>query len=635
MKLKASILILGGVALAAALIAIEWRFEFTPTSMILVLLTLLIAVVIAIKLSLNVRWLRKLALRAFSGDRASLSCEFGSGAVATTIIFVVGAALGFTVYVDRINAFYKDLSRAYCRADVLSDVFATEDPGTWPALADDIRKEPCSAPRPTGSGGLDPGRLYKLLRHFNLLDPDDPSDAVFGEARQKVNSGDAFKSANRNARIAAIVARNDFKFSAGSPTIDLVLALAGGLRGSTQNSNGAASDNIQRGALAAALAQHPHPLTIIDRQDLSKLKVKLGFDLFGREPVGRLMQRLWTPCPTDQKAGATKTPADCRKDDIQRELPDIANGLSRWGSFTFERPSPELTSQEIAILALKLHEEAASTDFSGAQNDAVVRFMSVLLAEMRGTEDVRAERRFVNALIGYERCAVIVFAFVFIIFLLVRFVQRLPHDIHQSEITAAMERFREKWFPGKAVARLAADIREKECRDLLVQLENGCLAGEEVKREAKKKVTTIPLRILGAALDEMGLSHQDGNSRESESNFVETLSDGERRSLDGSRLIFDTLLPTFPAIGFVGTVSSLLIAMSEADRIVRTDEALARGVAASQVTDILSLCFSTTLLALLCVLVFSPLSMMQASRERKLIDETEYQVQTVLRPEQP
>jgi flagellar motor component MotA len=117
--------------------------------------------------------------------------------------------------------------------------------------------------------------------------------------------------------------------------------------------------------------------------------------------------------------------------------------------------------------------------------------------------------------------------------------------------------------------------------------------------------------------------------------FIETVSDGERRKLDRSRLVFDAILPTFPAIGFVGTVSSLLLAMSQADRIVSTEEFLAKGIAAARVTDILSLCFSTTLMALLCVLLFSPLSLVQAAQEQRLVDDVEEAVQTVLRPEQP
>jgi hypothetical protein len=172
-----------------------------------------------------------------------------------------------------------------------------------------------------------------------------------------------------------------------------------------------------------------------------------------------------------------------------------------------------------------------------------------------------------------------------------------------------------------------------------VKLFDNLKAGRVSAREKGGRhgtIVTFPLNILQAAIGEMDLSVKSGaNAGRTDDRFIETVAEGERRRLSRSRLPLDLMLPTFPAIGFVGTVSSLLIAMSMADRIVSTEEAAAKGIAAAQVTDILSLCFSTTLMALLCVLVFSPLSMIQASSEDRLIDDTEEAVQNVLRPQQP
>src|SRR6185436_16968258 len=102
----------------------------------------------------------------------------------------------------------------------------------------------------------------------------------------------------------------------------------------------------------------------------------------------------------------------------------------------------------------------------------------------------------------------------------------------------------------------------------------------------------IPSRLLVSATEEMASLQARG--RGGDRGYIETIANGERLGLEHSRLFFDAMLPTFPAIGFIGTVSSLLVAMSKADKIVSTSDLTAKGIAAAQVTDILSLCFSTT-----------------------------------------
>lgn len=637
MKLKGWIFILCLIAFIAGLISFERRFGFSITNAVLLLLVLLTSIVLIIKLSLNFTWLRSLILNSFSSDRTVISCEFKSGAIGTAVIFLLGTVVGLAVYTDRTNAFYRNLSDAYCRADVLTDVFSAETAVQWPPLRDEFRTSPnpSRVVNPPATGRLTLKQVYVLLRHYNLQDPDDPSEEAFLKSATE-------GSTNRNSKIASVVNNDNFKFSAGEPTIDLVLALAAGYQGTTNNQDCPVESHVlQRTALVAALAQQPFQAVIPDANRLRTLNRKEDLALLAREPIGRALQRREDPAVTDEqiqlRPGERKT-IDCGPY-LNNNLTGMGNKLGLWSSFTFQRPEPELTSQELTQLALKWHvpsNQGASQNstLSDGQADAFLKFMSILLSEMRGTEVVRRERRFVNALIGYERCLVIMLAFVFGIFLFVRFVQRLPQEIHRSEIISKMADFRETWFDSGG--RAGAAKRWEEAQELRRRLINGYMSDQPVRHEARRKVTTIPLRILGAALDEMDLSLKaQVPGAKVEDNFVETMCDGERRSLDGSRLVFDTLLPTFPAIGFVGTVTSLLIAMSEADRIVRTDEALARGVAAAQVTDILSLCFSTTLMALLCVLIFSPLSLMQASRERRLIDDTEYSVQTVLRPEQP
>jgi MotA/TolQ/ExbB proton channel family len=310
-------------------------------------------------------------------------------------------------------------------------------------------------------------------------------------------------------------------------------------------------------------------------------------------------------CPIDQKERA-------------RFFKKMEEGvdLGLFKSFSIERPA-ELSNYQIIRLvrsnwAVEMRPESDARD----------QFISRLMQELRGTGRVRGARRWVNGIIGWERLLIIVLAVWFVLVYLIRDVMELPHLIHSRLLVADLEEnLINKFRSGGAYP--AATARATHAETLATRLSGGAMpANPQVFGDVK----TIPTRILSSAAAEM---------RYEDSTFIETIADAERRELNHSRVFFDAMLPTFPAIGFIGTVSSLLVAMSQADKIVSTIDPQAKGIAAGQVTDILSLCFSTTFLALICVLVFSPLSIAQRSREDQLIDDTEAAVQLALRPEQP
>jgi MotA/TolQ/ExbB proton channel family len=237
------------------------------------------------------------------------------------------------------------------------------------------------------------------------------------------------------------------------------------------------------------------------------------------------------------------------------------------------------------------------------------------MAKMRGVPQVRDARILVNGIIGPERCAVIILAVYFTLRLIQRSLARRKHERARIEIMNSLLSMPEesKWLP--LTARIAST------RPVLSKL--------------KRLETTIPYIILKAAFDQMEARADASVAEGKPSNdYVGIRASQERQELDGSRTVLDILLPTFPAIGFIGTVRSLLIAMSQADKIVSTTDPFAKGLAASQVTDILSLCFSTTFLALCAVLVFSPLSLLQQSREHRLVDDVYRLIEIVLRPNQ-
>ena len=566
---------------------------------------------------------RLVILKAYAFAPGSTTGALELGPLTMIAILVLSVLLGGLTYGHLVYRGYRSLTAGYCSTDALREVFQTEVAANWPPAmaAPDAGGDLCLAKPPTSAGRLSPKHLFTLLRRWNLLDP-------------KETSPYSFKSeSNPNYQLAQLVASDSFSYRRGQPTIDLVLALATFAGSQMCTSCPEECHLLQRSELAAALSQQPD-----------------GGGILSPRPIGI---GLLTGVRRDIDEGGT-----CR-DRLTRALHDlgVAGDLGFWRTAVFERPQPEVSPQRLAELAAFWHGGLKSTydTLTGGEGDpaskkfvqeqAILKFMAAVMTELRGADAIRSKRRWVNALIGWERCAVIVLAYAFILILLARFVRRLPHDAQRQVIVQKLNSLRLKWVRDGHRPDLVE--RQRLARNLADHLEVGVVPvdlAEDMsssrKRGTLRRVTSIPLRLLRAAIDEMQFwsppePERQNSERLVDARFVETVSSGEHRKLERSRLILDALLPTFPAIGFIGTVSSLLVAMSMADRIVSTEEAAAKGIAASAVTDVLSLCFSTTLMALLCVLVFSPLALAQAAEEDRLIDETENAVQTVLRPEQP
>ena len=104
---------------------------------------------------------------------------------------------------------------------------------------------------------------------------------------------------------------------------------------------------------------------------------------------------------------------------------------------------------------------------------------------------------------------------------------------------------------------------------------------------------------------------------------VRRVAEHEMRIAERRRFFFLAGLPLLPTIGFIGTVHSLIEALAIADNIPRARNAVDQVAAVSEVTATLSLCFSTTFMALCALLVFAPLDLWQSAGERRLIEETE------------
>lgn len=99
-----------------------------------------------------------------------------------------------------------------------------------------------------------------------------------------------------------------------------------------------------------------------------------------------------------------------------------------------------------------------------------------------------------------------------------------------------------------------------------------------------------------------------------------------------SRWFITWLSRALPAVGFVGTVRGISLALSDSDTIVSAQTVAEQAAAITSVSGVLGLAFMSTLLALLLGLITSLLNDYQAATERQLIDELEYRVATTLDP---
>lgn len=581
---------------------------------LLVLLFAAIALSVCRPVLLGNRRLRAWLLLAFARAPGGKSGLIAFHASTYVSIFLISLILATFVYNDFVSYHYKRLVSAYCVSDVVSELLKEDPNSSRIAIASgNAEGAPCERSVIAGTAPLTKDALFALLKRFGLNDIAKEQTADKITAPKPDGTG-----GTKNGKLWELISKTENPL--GLPTIDFILSI------STIRANRCVvcpeeCKILQRLKLAASLAQLP---------DLSGKGSSIG-------PA--LLDGPGSSCSSNSK--------ECKDQCVQARSDAIDKLGSRFrisGAPLLSRPSDPLTPAEVAKLAVSFFGGAETYSIENRspaqraaldEQRAILQFQSALIAEMRSTDVVRSERIWLNGVIGWERFAIIVCALVFMISLFTRTIMRLPHDAQRIEIVSSLEKLRREWLEK---ARPAASERVKRAEQIEGALRIGETGTAVAPKDNQGTIVTVPLRLLRAAIDEMSFTATASTSAESilaDQRFVETIAEGERRSLDRSRILFDILLPTFPAIGFIGTVSSLLLAMSRADEIVKTEDPFLKALATANVTDILSLCFSTTLMALLCVLLLFPLTLIQQSQEDRLVDDVEDSIQKVLRPGSP
>ncbi|WP_436715103.1 MotA/TolQ/ExbB proton channel family protein [Roseiconus lacunae] len=114
---------------------------------------------------------------------------------------------------------------------------------------------------------------------------------------------------------------------------------------------------------------------------------------------------------------------------------------------------------------------------------------------------------------------------------------------------------------------------------------------------------------------------------------IEFVADQASLGIPRSRWLISWIATALPAIGFIGTVRGMLLALGQADSIVRATTVAGRAAAITEVGSQLSLAFTTTLIALLLGLLTSFFSSLQRKSEQSLLARCESRIAATIHPE--
>jgi hypothetical protein len=538
------------------------------------------------------------ARKQLTKSRTELLEAFRLGGFARLFLFVVSCVIGLLLYSGLVCVLYGRLYDACLRSDVITE---------------SLNQIPSSHVYKTSE--LDDARIYSLLQYFQLL------------SEEETNPDSLTHDTSPNYLVYDSLRKSELY-----PTAGLIWRIereAQPIKCACKETNLSLCEEYYTAQIAAAVAQLPSPKGVSGESLADQLPEKIadreeldGLDGFFTSDSGREVSKT--------RIGILLQPL-IRSTMGQRFFySKMGHGMTSGNYWLrLERPSPEMTPEQLSNgLAVKWSScssdgpsTSSATTFptkeaawvAAVQRQNLQRFVAILLMKLRGSPDVRSARIWVNGLIGRERLAIIILAIFFILLFLRRSRVRRRHD--------------------RARRYVETELLALDGITPWTPLKERCAAANDILTNAARHQGTIPLSILMAAHSQMAARVSD-STLSAKDDYVGMRAAQERQELDSTRWLFDILLPTFPAIGFIGTVSSLLIAMSQADRIVSTTDAFAKGLAASQVTDILSLCFSTTFMALCAVLIFSPLSLWQQAQEHRLVDDIHRLIELVLRPGQ-
>lgn len=246
---------------------------------------------------------------------------------------------------------------------------------------------------------------------------------------------------------------------------------------------------------------------------------------------------------------------------------------------------------------------------------AVQAFATALVASIEADPDVASWRRWLAAVTGYEQF------FILALFLItggLMIDRHLVFKDHRRDVVDMIGECEKKALSVPAEQQASDTDHEKRQKRRELQASTALTRAnglEDMDRERKAGQSEIVIDMNKAARSDLSQIHLYGISDQRVDKMAESLKD----KIESSRQLVEWGVTTLPALGFLGTVRGILIALSAVGGLSQGDS-VARLGALLDVSGALGIAFATTLLALVCMIILSYVDIRQARSEKALID---------------
>lgn len=262
-----------------------------------------------------------------------------------------------------------------------------------------------------------------------------------------------------------------------------------------------------------------------------------------------------------------------------------------------------------------LRDKGDKSGLGDAQMRTVQAFATALVSSIEADPDVASWRRYLAAVTGYEQYLILALFLITGGLMIERY---LAFKRHRHDVVDMIGKLRKEIGEGPSEPEAAETNQERRQRRRDSQA-NVALTRADILRSLQKPGGAVQSDIVmdmnKAARSDLSQIHLFGVSDQRIDKMAESLKD----KIESSRQLVVWGITTLPALGFLGTVRGILVALSAVGGLSQGDN-VARLGALLDVSDALGLAFATTLFALVFMIVLSYVDINQARSEKALVD---------------
>jgi biopolymer transport protein ExbB/TolQ len=319
-------------------------------------------------------------------------------------------------------------------------------------------------------------------------------------------------------------------------------------------------------------------------------------------------------------AKKTQTESQARTKEARDKLTDTQKQAPKAPANDFEQAH----QARLLLQAFYLFRESNDAkELNDASLGAVDQFATGVIAAIDGDPKVTAARLYLASVWGFEQYLILALFLITALLIIDRYSAFYDYRAQVVSTIAALENgFSSIDREARQHKRTANDDestqtarrrqRDRQADLSLQRLQFITAMPENQTGSASSELVTDLVR---AARSDLSQIHLYGVSDER----VDKVSADLKDKLDASRQVIEWGITTLPALGFLGTVRGILLALSAVGGLNQGDNA-ARLAALLNVSGALGLAFATTLFALVFMIILSYFDLRQARAEKSLVD---------------